>query len=1377
MGWPWLRWERFSCRRHQDCTCLFKFSLISRSVPFHQCARDCRLTNIGHSGFLASCCPTTMTIYKLPISSTTSLSDDDYDEDAPKPPFHPDQAHHPFAVAPAHWSSTRPNNIISARGSPMSQLPAEILIHILKHLHSTRDVLSALRVSRKWCECSVELLWHKPVFPKYETLKKMSRSLVAHHQTFTYARFIRRLNLSTLSGGVKDEILSTFASCDRLERLTLINCENITANTLTRILSCFPNLVAVDLTGVANTTNEAIIGLALAARRLQGINLAGCRNVSDEGIMAFAQSCPMLRRVKLSGLTTLTDAPISAIAKSCPLLLEIDLNHCHLITDVSIRKIWIHSTHMREMRVSHCSQLTDAAFPAPPRPDGLVPHDAPHPFPSNPSDSGTELPPLVLSRPLEHLRMLDLTACSLVTDDAIEGIISYAPKIRNLVLSKCSLLTDRSVENMCKLGRHLHYLHLGHAAKITDSSVRTLARSCTRLRYVDFANCVLLTDMSVFELSALPKLRRIGLVRVNNLTDEAIYSLGERHTSLERIHLSYCDQISVLAIHFLLQKLDKLTHLSLTGVPAFRQPELQQFCREPPKDFNSTQQSAFCVYSGKGVSQLRSFLSALFDHITDMNGTDDTEYEEDDDEDELYNVEDTPEPDDGYNDDVDVDASRRMLSESAYAASAREFRYPANPPPSHEFVFRRDRLIRGSTIPASRSAASHVPPSVNIEGATNRLNAQILAASMAQGPSRRPLGQPQGHRSMADMLPIIETPNSPSLSEVASNRSAGTNNSNGAGFFRTYQEGTPSGVSSRGNGAMTPEYNFAEIGHGRGTQVSSMQPTSQHRARSSGEETFHQRPPLVEVDHASRSLSSAMERTLLGPIESRAITGYPPFKSQTNHRDSWLNNKRLLGTAEEEASRETFAIPSMLRRAMRALSSLAGHRAEQATPVDPALKEGVEVGQLVDANKTYYPADISKTTRKGLDWLLRPVKESLYGFAKFTSIPHWMLWPIVYMFGALIKASMIPVYPNAPLARPGEAISTDKGGVEDEQWPLVIFSHGLGGSRTAYSQICSRLAASGKVVLALEHRDGTGCACVTRVRENDGTYQYKPIFYYKEDDVILDDTIVSDDPTPLPLRTDQLQFRREEIYTAYHTFSQFLQKENNCSSELETIDNSQIDYNSWSFVNPVSGRGPVCFDANVTLAGHSFGGCTVLSILSTNPPPEYTRVPITHALILDPWLDPLPSPGPAPLSQTLSSLSVKSSSIPNSTGAASSFDQTLVESEVQDDTSLPKLLVINSEIFTLWKDHYTRLEGVVRAWEPQGQRILTLGLAKKLMVQSQEAMSSIYRASYVSLHVRKSNRAALGLYRDTLGFTVKGIEKGYYADGEDAYGMHLSLKS
>ena len=40
-------------------------------------------------------------------------------------------------------------------------------------------------------------------------------------------------------------------------------------------------------------------------------------------------------------------------------------------------------------------------------------------------------------------------------------------------------------------------------------------------------------------------------------------------------------------------------------------------------------------------------------------------------------------------------------------------------------------------------------------------------------------------------------------------------------------------------------------------------------------------------------------------------------------------------------------------------------------------------------------------------------------------------------------------------------------------------------------------------------------------------------------------------------------------------------------------------------------------------------------------------------------------------------------------------------------------------------------------------------------------MVAHYDATDITLHVRKSNRAAISLYRDTLGFEVQGMEKGY----------------
>ncbi|PFX17209.1 N-alpha-acetyltransferase 10 [Stylophora pistillata] len=68
-----------------------------------------------------------------------------------------------------------------------------------------------------------------------------------------------------------------------------------------------------------------------------------------------------------------------------------------------------------------------------------------------------------------------------------------------------------------------------------------------------------------------------------------------------------------------------------------------------------------------------------------------------------------------------------------------------------------------------------------------------------------------------------------------------------------------------------------------------------------------------------------------------------------------------------------------------------------------------------------------------------------------------------------------------------------------------------------------------------------------------------------------------------------------------------------------------------------------------------------------------------------------------------------------------------------------------------------------------------LGLAQKLMEQASRAMVECFNAQYVSLHVRKSNRAALHLYNKTLGFSISEIEPKYYADGEDAYAMKRDL--
>uniref|UniRef100_A0A8C7QHJ3 N-terminal amino-acid N(alpha)-acetyltransferase NatA n=1 Tax=Oncorhynchus mykiss TaxID=8022 RepID=A0A8C7QHJ3_ONCMY len=88
------------------------------------------------------------------------------------------------------------------------------------------------------------------------------------------------------------------------------------------------------------------------------------------------------------------------------------------------------------------------------------------------------------------------------------------------------------------------------------------------------------------------------------------------------------------------------------------------------------------------------------------------------------------------------------------------------------------------------------------------------------------------------------------------------------------------------------------------------------------------------------------------------------------------------------------------------------------------------------------------------------------------------------------------------------------------------------------------------------------------------------------------------------------------------------------------------------------------------------------------------------------------------------------------------------------------------------EDENGKIVGYVLAVKRSHRR---LGLAQKLMDQASRAMIENFNAKYVSLHVRKSNRAALHLYSNTLKFQISEIEPKYYADGEDAYAMKRDL--
>jgi platelet-activating factor acetylhydrolase len=147
-----------------------------------------------------------------------------------------------------------------------------------------------------------------------------------------------------------------------------------------------------------------------------------------------------------------------------------------------------------------------------------------------------------------------------------------------------------------------------------------------------------------------------------------------------------------------------------------------------------------------------------------------------------------------------------------------------------------------------------------------------------------------------------------------------------------------------------------------------------------------------------------------------------------------------------------------------------------------------------------------------------------------------------------------------------------------------MFSHGLGGTRTTYSVLCSHLAAQGRVVIAMEHRDGTGPAVFPGGR----TMQY-----LVPDEAVWQGEKVTPDwqrgaynsEKALRLRSDQLAFRRAEVYEALRCLKD-LSSQGKEASNLEAFGAKDFDYAKW--LHHISSD-------EVDLVGHSFGGATVVS--------------------------------------------------------------------------------------------------------------------------------------------------------------------------------------
>ncbi|GAA6031868.1 hypothetical protein JCM8097_003310 [Rhodosporidiobolus ruineniae] len=369
----------------------------------------------------------------------------------------------------------------------------------------------------------------------------------------------------------------------------------------------------------------------------------------------------------------------------------------------------------------------------------------------------------------------------------------------------------------------------------------------------------------------------------------------------------------------------------------------------------------------------------------------------------------------------------------------------------------------------------------------------------------------------------------------------------------------------------------------------------------------------------------------------------------------------------------------------------------------PALKLDTTLVTL------FYPAnDHRKGSGARQPWLDRPLSRTAEGYARFVGRNPWLIKALIYLVGARVR---LPVEADQGLAfkldpkgknsqgekatpaRPATAGSAsalvgDELAEGDQTFPLVVFSHGLSGTRTTYSQWCGEIASHGYIVAAVEHRDGSSPVSVVRLENG----EERVVDYIR-----AEEHLVFPPPNPpqtsLQFRSSQLLLRLAEVREALT----ILERLNAGNGAAIAAENRRGGEGVGKWLEGWKGRVGL---EEAVMAGHSFGGATTIQALRAGA----TSFPFVRGIALDPWADPIP---PAPSMPAFSSLTSTTSERSNPAPTTEAADGEKGQGEVPLDVKVP-LLVINSEAFTVWRVHYKLVRGIVEAVEGGRGWLMTL---------------------------------------------------------------------
>ncbi|CAK7233594.1 hypothetical protein SCUCBS95973_008647 [Sporothrix curviconia] len=312
--------------------------------------------------------------------------------------------------------------------------------------------------------------------------------------------------------------------------------------------------------------------------------------------------------------------------------------------------------------------------------------------------------------------------------------------------------------------------------------------------------------------------------------------------------------------------------------------------------------------------------------------------------------------------------------------------------------------------------------------------------------------------------------------------------------------------------------------------------------------------------------------------------------------------------------------------------------------------------------RIFYPA-APDAQGKRISWLPAPQRSHVSGYTQFLGIGP-VLAEFVSFLPRHLHYTSIPALKNAALLAP----NTPSG-----RWPTMVFSHGLGGSRNAYSHIVGSVASHGVVVICPEHRDGSSVVSFVR----DPAAQNR--FFKQSRRSVVPYQRIPHNETPeiWDLRDKQIRIRLWELGLVHDAVLRIDE-----ASQLTNLNMSTPPAAVAQFTDKLEVHNP----GDIIWAGHSFGSASIVQLLKTTyyadapeltaTKPLYTpkkfsrlREQITEkspTILLDMWCFPLLSPSQRALHDL--PLPVYAADVPTAPGGAG-------------------LLAVASESFVKWVPH------------------------------------------------------------------------------------------